>query len=141
MTRLRSGKSKAKPSIDKTRRVLSLQLCCAAQRGIVATAPIPEAALRSDGSRKEGRLARSEGGAGPGRAACSRRVLPSWQWVLDQRESEGASFNYPRSLRAEREIVAQTQFPEAAPATTETRRADPKEGMDRPWGLLSLKQT
>ena len=42
VTKLRSGKSKAKPSIDKTRRVLRLALCWAAERGIVATAPIPE---------------------------------------------------------------------------------------------------
>ena len=42
VTKLRSGKSKAKPSIDKTRRVLRLALVWAAERGIVATAPIPE---------------------------------------------------------------------------------------------------
>jgi len=41
VTKLRSGKSKAKPSIDKTRRVLRLALCWAAERGIVSTAPIP----------------------------------------------------------------------------------------------------
>jgi hypothetical protein len=42
VTKLRSGKHKAKPSIDKTRRVLRLALCWAAERGIVAAAPIPE---------------------------------------------------------------------------------------------------
>jgi hypothetical protein len=42
VTKLRSGKSKAKPSIDKTRRVLRLALCWAAERGIIAQAPIPE---------------------------------------------------------------------------------------------------
>jgi hypothetical protein len=42
VTKLRSGKAKAKPSIDKTRRVLRLALVWAAERGIVATAPIPE---------------------------------------------------------------------------------------------------
>jgi hypothetical protein len=42
VTKLRSGKNKAKPSIDKTRRVLRLALCWAAERGIVAKAPLPE---------------------------------------------------------------------------------------------------
>jgi hypothetical protein len=44
VTKLRSGKNKAKPSIDKTRRVLRLALVWAAECGIVATAPIPEPA-------------------------------------------------------------------------------------------------
>ncbi len=44
VTKLRSGKSKARPSIDKTRRVLRLALVWAAERGIVATTPIPEPA-------------------------------------------------------------------------------------------------
>jgi hypothetical protein len=42
VTKLRSGKNKAKPSIDKTRRVLRLALCWAAERGILAKAPLPE---------------------------------------------------------------------------------------------------
>jgi hypothetical protein len=41
VTKLRSGKNKAKPSIDKTRRVLRLALCWAAERGILAKAPLP----------------------------------------------------------------------------------------------------
>jgi hypothetical protein len=44
VTKLRSGRAKAKPSIDKTRRVLRLALCWAAERSLVATAPIPEPA-------------------------------------------------------------------------------------------------
>jgi hypothetical protein len=44
VTKLRSGKAKAKPSVDKTRRVLRLALVWAAERGIVAVAPIPEPA-------------------------------------------------------------------------------------------------
>jgi hypothetical protein len=44
VTKLRSGRAKAKPSIDKTRRVLRLALVWAAERGIVASAPIPETA-------------------------------------------------------------------------------------------------
>ena len=44
VTKLRSGKSKAKPSIDKTRRVLRLALCWAAERGIIEKAPLPEMA-------------------------------------------------------------------------------------------------
>jgi hypothetical protein len=44
VTKLRSGKDKAKPSIDKTRRVLRLALVWAAERGIIARAPFPEAA-------------------------------------------------------------------------------------------------
>jgi hypothetical protein len=42
VTKLRSGKNKAKPSVDKTRRVLRLALCWAAERGIIEKAPIPE---------------------------------------------------------------------------------------------------
>jgi hypothetical protein len=42
VTKLRSGKNKSQLSIDKTRRVLRLALVWAAERGIVATAPIPE---------------------------------------------------------------------------------------------------
>jgi len=44
VTRLRSGKNKSQLSIDKTRRVLRLALVWAAERGIVAKAPIPEIA-------------------------------------------------------------------------------------------------
>ena len=42
VTKLRSGKNKAKPSIDKTRRVLRLALVWAEERGIVKKAPLPE---------------------------------------------------------------------------------------------------
>ena len=42
VTKLRSGKNKSQLSIDKTRRVLRLALCWAAERGIVAKAPLPE---------------------------------------------------------------------------------------------------
>jgi hypothetical protein len=42
VTKLRSGKAKSQLSIDKTRRVLRLALCWAAERGIVAKAPLPE---------------------------------------------------------------------------------------------------
>jgi hypothetical protein len=44
VTKLRSGKNKSQLSIDKTRRVLRLALVWAAERGIIATAPIPETA-------------------------------------------------------------------------------------------------
>jgi hypothetical protein len=44
VTKLRSGKNKSQLSIDKTRRVLRLALCWAAERGIVEKAPIPEPA-------------------------------------------------------------------------------------------------
>ncbi len=43
VTKLRSGKNKSQLSIDKTRRVLRLALVWAAERGILAKAPIPEA--------------------------------------------------------------------------------------------------
>ena len=43
VTKLRSGKAKSQLSIDKTRRVLRLALVWAAERGIIAKAPIPEA--------------------------------------------------------------------------------------------------
>jgi hypothetical protein len=42
VTRLKSGKSKAKPSIDKTRRVLRLALCWAEDKKLIEKAPIPE---------------------------------------------------------------------------------------------------
>jgi hypothetical protein len=42
VTKLRSGKPKAKPSIDKTQRVLRLALVWAEERGIVEKAPLPE---------------------------------------------------------------------------------------------------
>lgn len=40
--KLRSGKPKAQPSIDKSRRVLRLALVWAAEKGWIPTAPIPE---------------------------------------------------------------------------------------------------
>lgn len=42
VTRLKSGKSKAQPSIDKSRRVLRLALVYAVEQGWLASAPIPE---------------------------------------------------------------------------------------------------
>ncbi len=42
VTKLRSGKNKSQLSVDKTRRVLRLALVWAAERGIIAKAPIPE---------------------------------------------------------------------------------------------------
>ena len=43
VTKLRSGKSKAKPSIDKTRRVIRLALVWAVEKKLLKAAPIPEA--------------------------------------------------------------------------------------------------
>jgi len=43
VTKLRSGKAKAKPSIDKTRRVLRLALVWAVEAGLIEKAPVPEA--------------------------------------------------------------------------------------------------
>jgi hypothetical protein len=40
--KLRSGKPKAKPSYDKTRRVLRLALVWAAETGLIEKAPLPE---------------------------------------------------------------------------------------------------
>ncbi len=42
VTKLRSGKQKSQLSVDKTRRVLRLALCWAAERKIIERAPIPE---------------------------------------------------------------------------------------------------
>jgi len=42
VTKTKSGRSKAKPSIDKTRRVMRQALVWAEERGIVETAPLPE---------------------------------------------------------------------------------------------------
>lgn len=47
VTKLRSGRAKAKPSIDKTRRVLRLALVWAEECGIVAMAPLPEAPVKA----------------------------------------------------------------------------------------------
>jgi hypothetical protein len=44
VTKLRSGRAKAKPSVDKTRRVLRLALVWAAEKKWIKSAPIPEAA-------------------------------------------------------------------------------------------------
>ncbi len=46
VTKLRSGKAKSQLSIDKTRRVLRLALVWAAERGIIAKAPIPESTAK-----------------------------------------------------------------------------------------------
>ena len=43
VTLLKSGKPKAKPSIDKTRRVLRLALVWAVEQGWIEKAPLPEA--------------------------------------------------------------------------------------------------
>jgi hypothetical protein len=45
VTKTRTGKAKAKPGIDKTRRVLRLALVWAAEQGLIAEAPIPESAM------------------------------------------------------------------------------------------------
>ena len=45
VTKTRTGKPKARPGIDKTRRVLRLALVWAAEQGLIASAPIPESAL------------------------------------------------------------------------------------------------
>ncbi len=41
VTKTRTGKGKAKPGIDKTRRVLRLALVWAAEQGLIEEAPIP----------------------------------------------------------------------------------------------------
>ena len=47
VTKLRSGKPKAKPSIDKTRRVLRLALAFAVSQKLIAATPIPEPATNA----------------------------------------------------------------------------------------------
>jgi hypothetical protein len=42
VTLLKSGKPKAKPSVDKTRRVLRLALVWAVEQGWIEKAPLPE---------------------------------------------------------------------------------------------------
>jgi hypothetical protein len=49
VTKLRSGKKKAQPSIDKTRRVLRLALVFAAEKKLIASAPIPAPAPAAKG--------------------------------------------------------------------------------------------
>ena len=45
VTKTKSGRAKAQPGIDKTRRVLRLALVWAAEQGLLAEAPIPESAM------------------------------------------------------------------------------------------------
>lgn len=47
VTKLRTGKPKAKPSIDKTRRVLRLALVWAAEKKLIKAAPIPVPAAKA----------------------------------------------------------------------------------------------
>ncbi len=47
VTKTRAGKAKAKPGVDKTRRVLRLALVWAADTGLIKKAPIPQAAAKS----------------------------------------------------------------------------------------------
>jgi hypothetical protein len=47
VTKLRSGTKKSQLSIDKTRRVLRLALCYAAEKKLIASAPIPEPAAKA----------------------------------------------------------------------------------------------
>jgi hypothetical protein len=47
VTKLRSGKAKAKPSVDKTRRVLRLALVWAEESGLVEKAPLPEQSVNA----------------------------------------------------------------------------------------------
>ena len=47
VTKTRKGKPKAKPGVDKTRRVLRLALVWAEQAAVIEKAPIPEPAAKS----------------------------------------------------------------------------------------------
>ncbi len=47
VTKLRTGKPKAKPSVDKTRRVLRLALVWAAEKKLIKAAPIPVPAAKA----------------------------------------------------------------------------------------------
>ena len=47
VTKLRTGKPKAKPSVDKTRRVLRLALLWAAETKLIPAAPIPVPAAKA----------------------------------------------------------------------------------------------
>ena len=47
VTKTRKGKKKAKPTVDKTRRVLRLALVWAAHAGLITKAPIPQPAAKS----------------------------------------------------------------------------------------------
>ena len=42
VTKKKNGQAKAKPSVDKTRRVLRLALVWAAEQGLIPEAPIPQ---------------------------------------------------------------------------------------------------
>ncbi len=47
VTKTRAGKAKAKPGVDKTRRVLRLALVWAAESGLIPAAPIPKTSAKS----------------------------------------------------------------------------------------------
>ena len=47
VTKTRTGRTKAKPTVDKTRRVRRLALVWAAKSGLIAEAPIPTAPAKS----------------------------------------------------------------------------------------------
>jgi len=52
VTKTKSGRSKAKPSIDKTRRVMRQALVWAEERGIVETAPLPAEYAKEKAEKK-----------------------------------------------------------------------------------------
>ena len=47
VTKTRAGNAKAKPGVDKTRRVLRLALVWAAESGLIPAAPIPKTSAKS----------------------------------------------------------------------------------------------
>ncbi len=47
VTKTRAGKAKAKPGVEKTRRVLRLALVWAAEAGLIKNPPIPEPSAKS----------------------------------------------------------------------------------------------
>ncbi len=53
VTKTRTGRGKAQPGIDKTRRVLRLALVWAAGAGHIESAPIPESAMPKRGAKAE----------------------------------------------------------------------------------------
>lgn len=46
VTKTKKGRTKAKPTVDKTRRVLRLALAWAAEKGLIARSPIADAAAK-----------------------------------------------------------------------------------------------
>lgn len=61
VTRTRTGREKAKPTIDKCRRVLRLALVWAVEQGLIPEAPLPTTPKKDGGARAGAKTAKASG--------------------------------------------------------------------------------